>query len=162
MVYVGGFSKTVTPSLRCGYVVAERDVLRELARAKMAVGLTSSETIERIVDKVLLEGRYAHHVEFVNERLKAAHATLEDRLDALGLEPFCRPRAGLFMWVRLPVEAARAGAIATAALADGIWLAPGSYFRTDDAASAWFRFNAPYSLNDALWRFIERVGHHTP
>ncbi|WP_322042131.1 PLP-dependent aminotransferase family protein [Paraburkholderia sp. J67] len=158
VLYVSGFSKTVTPSLRCGYVVAERDVLRELARAKMAVGLTSSETIERIVDKVLVEGRYTRHVEIVNEQLKVAHAALEDRIDALGLEPFCRPRAGLFMLVRLPVAAERAGAIATAALRDGIWLAPGSYFRPDDAASAWFRFNAPYSLDDALWRFIERVG----
>jgi DNA-binding transcriptional MocR family regulator len=123
----------------------------------MAVGLTSSETIERIVDKVLVEGRYTRHVEIVNEQLKVAHAALEDRIDALGLEPFCRPRAGLFMLVRLPVEASRAAAIATAALRDGIWLAPGSYFRPDDEASAWVRFNAPYSLDDALWRFIERV-----
>ncbi|MFM0290954.1 aminotransferase-like domain-containing protein [Paraburkholderia megapolitana] len=157
VLYVGGFSKTVTPALRCGYVVAERDVLRELARTKMAVGLTSSEAIERMVDKVLVEGRYARHVEAVNERLKAAHLTVEARLDALGLEVFHRPRAGLFLWVRLPVEAEHAADIATAALADGIWLAPGSYFRPDDAQSAWFRFNAPYSTDDALWRFIERI-----
>ena len=157
VLYVGGFSKTVTPALRCGYVVAERDVLRELARTKMAVGLTSSEAIERMVDKVLVEGRYARHVEAVNERLKAAHLTVEARLDALGLEVFHRPRAGLFLWVRLPVEPERAADVATAALADGIWLAPGSYFRPDDAQSAWFRFNAPYSTDDALWRFIERI-----
>ena len=157
VLYVGGFSKTVTPALRCGYVVAERDVLRELARTKMAVGLTSSEAIERMVDKVLVEGRYARHVEAVNERLKAAHLTVEARLDALGLEVFHRPRAGLFLWVRLPIEPGRAADVATAALADGIWLAPGSYFRPDDAQSAWFRFNAPYSTDDALWRFIERI-----
>ncbi|MEQ5843691.1 PLP-dependent aminotransferase family protein [Paraburkholderia acidicola] len=157
VLYVGGFSKTVTPALRCGYVVAERDVLRELARTKMAVGLTSSEAIERMVDKVLVEGRYARHVEAVNERLKAAHLTVEARLDSLGLEVFHRPRAGLFLWIRLPIEPGRAADIATAALADGIWLAPGSYFRPDDAQSAWFRFNAPYSTDDALWRFIERI-----
>jgi DNA-binding transcriptional MocR family regulator len=158
VLYVGGFSKTVTPGLRCGYVVAERDVLRELARTKMAVGLTSSETIERIVDKVMLEGRYARHVEAVNERLKAAHARVEEYVDALGLELFHRPRAGLFLWARLPIDPARAVEVATAALAHGIWLAPGSYFRPDDAPSAWFRFNAPYSTDDALWRFIERAG----
>ncbi|WP_133646979.1 PLP-dependent aminotransferase family protein [Paraburkholderia flava] len=157
VLYVGGFSKTVTPALRCGYVVAERDVLRELARTKMAVGLTSSETIERIVDKVMLEGRYARHVDAVNERLKAAHLAVEARLDALGLDVFHRPRAGLFLWAKLPVEPERAADIATAALADGIWLAPGSYFRPDDAPSAWFRFNAPYSTDDALWRFIEKI-----
>jgi len=158
VLYLGGFSKTVTPALRCGYVVAETAVLRELARTKMAVGLTSSEAIERIVDKVLIEGRYARHVETVNERLKLAHAALEERFDALGLEMFHRPRGGLFAMARLPIEAGRAGEVTTAALAHGIWLAPGSYFRPDDAPSAWFRFNAPYSTDDALWRFIERVG----
>mgnify|MGYP001553345383 FL=1 len=157
VLYVSGFSKTVTPGLRCGYVVAERDVLRELARTKMAVGLTSSEPIERIVDKVLLEGRHARHVETVNERLKAAHIQVAERIDAAGLELFHRPRAGLFLWARLPVEPARATEIATAALRDGIWLAPGSYFRPDDAPTAWFRFNVPYSTDDALWRFIAGI-----
>ena len=157
VLYVGGFSKTITPGLRCGYVVAERDVLRELARTKMAVGLTSSETIERIVDKVIVEGRYARHVEFVNERLKEAHATVEARIDELGLEVFHRPRAGLFLWARLPVDAAQAANVATAALKDGIWLAPGSYFRPDDAPSEWFRLNVPYSVDEALWRFVGRV-----
>ena len=47
VLYVGGFTKTITPAMRCGYVVAERDVLRELARTKMAVGLTSSAATER-------------------------------------------------------------------------------------------------------------------
>ncbi|PPK43635.1 GntR family transcriptional regulator [Trinickia symbiotica] len=156
-LYIGGFSKTVTPALRCGYVVGQRDVLRELARIKMAVGLTSSETIERIVDKVLVEGHYARHVERVDERLKEAHAAVEASMDELGLEIFHRPRAGLFLWARLPIEDERAAEVATEALGDGIWLAPGSYFRPDDAASAWFRFNVPYSNDERLWRFLRRV-----
>lgn len=156
-LYVGGFSKTITPALRCGYVVGQRDVLRELARIKMAVGLTSSEAVERIVDKVIVEGHYARHVERVDERLKEAHAAVEAHLDELGFEMFHRPRAGLFLWAKLPVEPERAADVATAALADGIWLAPGSYFRTDEAPSAWFRFNVPYSTDERLWRFLRRV-----
>lgn len=156
-LYIGGFSKTITPALRCGYVVGQRDVLRELARCKMAVGLTSSEAIERIVDKVLVEGHYARHVERIDERLKQAHAAVEAQFDELGLEVFHRPRAGLFLWARLPVEPERASEIATAALDDGIWLAPGSYFRPDDAPSAWFRFNVPYSTDERLWRFLQRA-----
>jgi DNA-binding transcriptional MocR family regulator len=156
VLYVGGFSKTITPGLRCGYVVAERDVLRELARTKMAVGLTSSAATERIVEKVLTEGRYARHVESVTEKLKDAHVQVEDRMDALGVELFHRPRAGLFVWARLPVEPEQASELATQALEDGIWLAPGSYFRPNDAASNWFRFNVPYSTDDALWGFIEK------
>ncbi|WP_250466642.1 PLP-dependent aminotransferase family protein [Caballeronia sp. GAFFF2] len=155
VLYVGGFAKTITPSLRCGYVVAEREVLRELARTKMAVGLTSSETTERIVEKVLTEGRYARHVEFVVEKLKDAHALVEERMDALGIALFRRPRAGLFVWGELPIDPADSGDIATRALSHGIWLAPGSYFRPGDAESASFRFNVPYSMDDSLWSFLE-------
>jgi DNA-binding transcriptional MocR family regulator len=156
VVYVGGFAKTITPALRCGYVVAERDVLRELARTKMAVGLTSSATTERIVEKVLTEGRYARHVEHVVDKLKDAHAVVEERMDSVGLELFHRPRAGLFVWARLAPDPRQAPEIATRALADGIWLAPGSYFRPNDAASGWFRFNVPYSTDDALWSFVAK------
>jgi DNA-binding transcriptional MocR family regulator len=155
VLYVGGFAKTITPALRCGYVVAERDVLRELARTKMAVGLTSSEATERIVEKVLTEGRYARHVDVVIEKLKDAHTRVEERMDALGIEMFRRPRAGLFVWGALPINPQHASDVATRALAHGIWLAPGSYFRPDDAPSASFRFNVPYSAGDALWTFLE-------
>lgn len=156
-LYIGGFSKTITPALRCGYVAGQRDVLRELARTKMAVGLTSSEAIERIVDKVIVEGHYARHVERLDERLRHAHAVVEAQLDALGFEVFHRPRAGLFLWARLPVAPERAAAVATAALGDGIWLAPGSYFRPHDEPSAWLRLNVPYSTDERLWQFLRRV-----
>ncbi|MGI4862020.1 MAG: PLP-dependent aminotransferase family protein [Janthinobacterium lividum] len=158
VVYVGGFAKSITPALRCGYVVAEAAVLRELARTKMAVGLTSSEVGERIVEKVIAEGRYARHLDDITERLRQDHARVEERMDAHGIALFHRPRAGLFLWGRLPIDAGAAMATATRALRDGIWLAPGSYFRPDDAASAWFRFNVPHSLDDALWRFIKQLG----
>ncbi|MGI4859740.1 MAG: PLP-dependent aminotransferase family protein [Janthinobacterium lividum] len=158
VVYVGGFAKSITPALRCGYVVAEQAVLRELARTKMAVGLTSSEVGERLVEKVMAEGRYARHLDDVTERLRQDHARVEERMDAHGIELFHRPRAGLFVWGRLPIDAGAAAATATRALRDGIWLAPGSYFRPEDAPSAWFRFNVPYSLDDALWRFIGQLG----
>jgi DNA-binding transcriptional MocR family regulator len=95
-------------------------------------------------------------VEGVIEKLKDAHAQMEERMDVLGLELFHRPRAGLFVWARLGVGTERVGEITTRALADGIWLAPGSYFRPDDATTEWFRFNAPYSTDDALWNFIEK------
>jgi DNA-binding transcriptional MocR family regulator len=156
VLYVGGFAKTITPSLRCGYVVAEREVLRELARTKMAVGLTSSEATERVVEKVLTEGRYARHVEVVVEKLKDAHALVEERMDDLGIEIFRRPRAGVFVWGALPIDPDDASEVATRALEHGIWLAPGSYFRPGDAPSAWFRFNVPYSCDDALWAFLRR------
>ncbi len=155
VLYVGGFAKTITPALRCGYVVAEPDVLRELARTKMAVGLTSSEAKKRIVEKVMTEGRYARHVEVVVERLKDAHALVEECMDALGIELFRRPRAGFFVLGVLPIDPADASEVATRARARHLARAR-SYFCPDDAPSAGFRFNMPHSIDDALWDFLRK------
>ena len=158
VLYVGGFAKTITPALRCGYVVAERDVLRELARTKMAVGLTSSEATERIVEKVLTEGRYARHVEFV---VREAEGRACARRGADGCARARAVPSAARGAVRVGRVADRAGSRRAksrrARLQHGIWLAPGSYFRPDDAASACFRFNVPYSVDDALWTFLERT-----
>lgn len=158
VIYVSGFSKTVTPNLRVGYLAAERGVLAELARTKMAVGLTSSEVAERLVANVLIEGHYERHLELVRDKLKEAHRRVVEQMQQAGLPLFHTPHSGLFLWVQLPVAAAHSHALATEALAQGIWLAPGSYFRPQEQPSAWFRFNAATSHAPELWAFLRGLG----
>ena len=158
VIYISGFSKTIAPTLRVGYVAAHRDVLADLARTKMAVGLTSSLVTERIVSNVLSEGHYERHLVFLKEKLRTAHASVVARMQSLGMEIFDQPAAGLFLWARLPIEAERSASVATQALKRGIWLAPGSYFRPGEQPSSWFRFNVANSENDVLWDFIRTLG----
>ena len=161
VIYVSGFSKTITPAVRAGYIAAERALLAQLARTKMAVGLTSSEVTERTVANVLIEGHYERHVALVRERLAAAHERVILSMREAGLDVFHTPGAGLFLWAKAPVAPEAAPAVATAALAQGIWLAPGSYFRADEAPSAWFRFNVPASDVPRLWEFMRALRART-
>ncbi len=177
VIYVGGYSKSISPSMRVGYVAAQRDLVRDLVRTKMAVGLTSSELIERVVHHVVREGQYRAHTERVRERLMLAHGQVTARMQDLGMQVLAQPQAGLFLWARPALvrgtdaggatarnAAADAGAqsganrLAEAALRDGIWLAPGSYFDADEADVPWLRFNVAYSQAGALWRFLEQAG----
>ncbi len=154
VIYISGFSKTITPTLRVGYVAAHAEILTDLARTKMAVGLTSSEITERVVANILLDGHYDRHVELLSKKLKASHAQVAQNMRSAGMEIFHEPGAGLFIWARLPIEASQSIDVATKALARGIWLAPGSYFRPGDLASNWFRFNVGSSDNEVLWEFV--------
>jgi len=156
VIYVSGFSKTITPILRVGYIAAERGLLEELARTKMAVGLTSSEVNERLVYNVLIEGHYDRHVELVREKLKDKHRRVVEHMLQAGLSVFHAPQAGLFLWAKLP-GALDSHEVATQALAQGIWLAPGSYFRPLDQTCPWFRFNAATSDVPALWEFMHSL-----
>ncbi len=154
VIYISGFSKTITPTLRVGYVAAHAEMLTDLARTKMAVGLTSSEVSERVVANILIDGHYEKHVEQLTKKLKASHTQVAQSMRAAGMEIFHEPGAGLFIWARLPIDPAQSIHVATEALDRGIWLAPGSYFRPGDQASNWFRFNVGSSDNQVLWEFV--------
>ncbi len=154
VIYISGFSKTITPTLRVGYVAAHQEILTDLARTKMAVGLTSSEVTERVVANILIDGHYDKHVELLTRKLKASHTQVVQNMRSVGMEIFHEPGAGLFIWARLPIEASQSISVATQALQRGIWLAPGSYFRPAEQASNWFRFNVGSSDNAILWEFV--------
>ncbi|HEY0294843.1 MAG TPA: PLP-dependent aminotransferase family protein [Bordetella sp.] len=153
VVYLGGYSKVISPSVRVGYIVAHRDLMRDIARTKMAVGLTSPEIMERVVHQIIREGRYRGHILRTRERLAQAHAEVEARMDESGLEIAARPQAGLFLWAK-PSGMQGANALAQRALEDGIWLAPGSYFDVGEADVPWVRFNVAYSTGAELWKFL--------
>ncbi|MBO9356452.1 aminotransferase class I/II-fold pyridoxal phosphate-dependent enzyme [Bordetella petrii] len=157
VVYLGGYSKVISPSVRVGYVVAHRDLMRDIARTKMAVGLTSPEIMERVVHQVIREGRYRAHIVRTRERLAQAHAQVCQHLDELDMPVWTRPQAGLFLWASLPARAGGANGLAELALQDGVWLAPGSYFDPGEADTPWIRFNVAYSQGPELWRFLRGV-----
>lgn len=154
VIYISGFSKTITPTLRVGYVAAHEEILTDLARTKMAVGLTSSEITERVVANILIDGHYEKHVELLARKLKTSHMQVAQSMRSAGIEIFHEPGAGLFIWARLPIDPAQSIQVATQALQRGIWLAPGSYFRPGDQPSNWFRFNVGSSDNEVLWDFV--------
>jgi len=159
VIHLGGYSKTISPSMRVGYVVAQRDLVRDLARTKMAVGLTSPELMERIVHRVVRDGYYRPHVERVRERLTLAHGQVTAHMEDLGMEIYAQPRAGLFLWARPAAREAGRGSnrLAELALRDGIWLAPGSFFDVEDRDTPWLRFNVAYAQAPTLWRFLART-----
>ncbi|GLU31592.1 PLP-dependent aminotransferase family protein [Trinickia caryophylli] len=160
VIYLSGFSKTITPAMRVGYIAANRDLVARFALTKMAVGLTSSEVTERAVANVLVDGHYERHTAHIRERLFNAHNRVTEAMAASGLEVFHRPNAGLFLWAKLPIRPEDSIAVASDALSQGIWLAPGSYFRPGERASEWFRFNAATSDVPALWDFMKGLAGH--
>lgn len=160
VVYAGGFSKTVSPSVRVGYLVAQRALVRDLTRTKMAVGLTSPEIMERVVHHVVCEGHHVAHVSRLRSGIEQAHARVAARMLERGFEIFSEPGAGLYLWAR-PGGAWRdrgANQLARCALHEGIWLAPGSYFSVGDEDLPWLRFNVTYSDEAPLWQFLDEVG----
>jgi DNA-binding transcriptional MocR family regulator len=145
VIYVSGFSKTIAPSLRIGYIVCQPALARRLVHTKMIMALTGSEITERLVHITLTEGRHRKHVERLSASLLEAQANLNARLEKVGLTPFAAPRGGMFSWASMDRTDLDTRVIADMALAKGIWLAPGEFFFLSKPDRPWFRFNVAYA-----------------
>lgn len=155
VVYIGSFSKTISPNLRTGYLAARRDLLDALVRLKMISGLTSSEITERVTLGVVTDGRWRKHLKAVRERLAQAHRDAGSRLESRGFELFHQPGAGMYLWARHP-DLPDSAALSREATAEGIMLGPGQLFMVQPRFTGWLRFNVAFSLDERLWRFLDQ------
>lgn len=156
VTYIGSLSKSISPSLRVGFIACNRDLAREFAQKKMLEGLTSCEISEKLASIILTEGRHRLSIERLRGRCEQAQRTVATGLENCGLQLFHRPSAGMFLWARF------AGAIDTAQVAqqaaqEALLLAPGKLFETADQPSPWLRFNVAHSDHAQVYRFLERI-----
>ena len=156
VVQVGSFSKTLSAAARVGYVAVRRDWVEGLVDLKIATSFGSGHMSSALVLNVLKDGSYRKHVEGLRVRLARAMLEVSSRLQELGIQPWLQPRAGLFLWCKLP-PGADATALSQAALAQGIILAPGNVFSPSQSANGFMRFNVAQSLDERLFAFLRQA-----
>ncbi len=154
VVYVGSYSKTISPNIRVGYLVAGRDVLDDLAQLKMVSGLTSSDLTERIAFGALTEGRWRKHLKSLRDRLAEAHGRVAHRLTELGFELFSEPKAGMYLWARHP-DLNDSAELSLQAVGQGMMLGPGHLFLVEPRPTGWLRFNVVFSDDERIVRFLD-------
>jgi len=150
-VYLGGFSKSLAPSLRVGYLLAEPGLVARLTELKMLSGLTTAELGERVVLRVLAEGRYRRHCERVRAKMAAGREASARRLEALGLRLFVPPAEGMFLWVDCACDTNRVAAFGAER---GLLFAPGGLFSPAQSASTWMRVSAASCRDERIWSIL--------
>jgi DNA-binding transcriptional MocR family regulator len=140
VIYVRSFSKTLSGSLRVGFVACTQDTANQLADIKMLTSITTSLFTERLIYLMLVDGHYRKYLSRLHERLGAARLEVVRAFERIGLELFVEPGDGMFVWARFPhIEDSLV--LAEAAQQRGLMLAPGTVFRPHLERSPWMRFN---------------------
>jgi DNA-binding transcriptional MocR family regulator len=155
VVYIGSYSKTISPNIRVGYLVARPDLLDDLAQLKMLSGLTSSDLTERLAFGALSEGRWRKHLKALRERLGEAHQQVAQGLTGLGFELFNEPKAGMYLWARHP-DLIDSAALSQQAAGEGLMLGPGHLFLVEPRPTGWLRFNVAFSTDARVTDFLAR------
>lgn len=156
VIHIGSFSKTVSASVRCGYIAARPDWMESLADLKIATTFGGGRLAAEVVLRALTDSGYRKHMEAVRLRLAEERAKTTARLEALDIEPWLVPQAGMFLWCRLP-QGMDAAVIARSCLEAGVVLAPGNVFSQSQSAGDFLRFNVAQCADDRVFDVLART-----
>ncbi|HMD63935.1 MAG TPA: PLP-dependent aminotransferase family protein [Stellaceae bacterium] len=126
VIHIGSFSKTLAPSLRLGYVVAEPQVMSRIVACKREAD-SGTGALDQMVVAEYFSQNFGGHVGGLTE-------TLHDKLDAMveaverefgtAVEKMWKPKGGIFLWLKLPDRVDVTKLVAPAAKA-GVVFNPG-------------------------------------
>jgi DNA-binding transcriptional MocR family regulator len=156
VIRVSSFSKTLSASMRCGYIACRPDWIRGLADLRMVTGMASSPLNAELVSSMLMDGSYRRHVERIRIRLARQRQIVKTRLAKLGITPFTEPAGGMFLWCQLP-EGCDAADVARRALTENVVIAPGNAFSVGAAATRFVRFNVTQMEGEKVYAVLRRA-----
>jgi DNA-binding transcriptional MocR family regulator len=130
VIYVGTFSKTLSASVRVGYLAASPALAAALCDIKLLTVVATSDHVERFVYGLIARGHYLRHLRRLRGRVEAATTKAIADLGGIGLA-VTKPRdGGFYLWAELPPGTDETELCRQAAR-QGIFLAPGSVFAPD-------------------------------
>ncbi len=157
MIRIGSFSKTLSASIRCGYVAARADWIEALLDLQVATSFGGpSPVAAELITATLTDGSYRKHLDALRRRLAKARREAGERLANVDIQPWLTPRGGFYLWCRLP-DRLDSAELARTALRENLVLAPGNVFSVSQTASEFMRFNVAQMIGPHVFDVLARA-----
>src|SRR3954470_14466963 len=159
VMYLGTFSKILSPGIRLGWVVAPPPVLEKINLGKQAADLCTSTLSQLMVQAYFEQSRWRDYVEALTEVYRARRDTMLDAL-AEHFPPqaeWTRPAGGLFIWATLPDFIDTTDLLARA-LRDNVAFVPGVAAFLDGRGHNSMRLNFSACAEDEIREGVRRLG----
>jgi 2-aminoadipate transaminase len=159
VIYLGTFSKILSPGLRLGWAAAPRPVLEKLNLGKQSADLCSSSLTQLFVSAYFAESDWRGYVEELIGVYRARRDVLLEALEE-HLPPeatWNTPQGGMFVWVTLPDYIDTTDLLARA-LRDNVAFVPGRAAYLDGRGASSMRLNFSGVGEDDLREGVRRIG----
>jgi GntR family transcriptional regulator/MocR family aminotransferase len=84
VIHLGSFSKTISPALRLGFVVAPTTLAARFAEAALCFGSAPGPAVQRAIAQFMREGHYMRHLRRLKRIYSARSAALQTALEQKG------------------------------------------------------------------------------
>ncbi|MGC2037463.1 MAG: PLP-dependent aminotransferase family protein, partial [Paraburkholderia caledonica] len=122
----------------------------------LATSFGNGQLTASVVHRLLVDGTYRRHLESMRAKLADAMGETMRRLNYAGLDVWTQPRAGMFVWARLP-DSLDAADIARHALGADVVFAPGNVFSVSQSATGYLRFNVSQCNRPKVYEALQRA-----
>ena len=143
VVHIGSFSKSLSASLRIGYLACPKALVEPLVRLKLLTSVAVPGFCERFVHTILADGTYLRHARAIQRRLATQQQVAQKALRKRGWRFEVAPAGGMFLWAGHP-DLPDLSAFIARLEEKGILLLPGSAFSVAEDHRAMTRINVAH------------------
>jgi 2-aminoadipate transaminase len=159
VIYLGTFSKILSPGLRLGWTAAPRPVLEKMGLGKGGADLCSSSLSQHFVCAYFAERDWRRYLTTLTELYRRRRDTM---LDALAEHfpaeaTWTRPQGGLFIWATLPDYIDTTDLLARA-LGENVAFVPGRAAYLDGRGGSSMRLNFSGVDEEDIREGVRRIG----
>lgn len=153
VIYLGTFSKTVSPGLRLGWVCCQRKMLRALTAVKQHADVHSSSISQYIMERFMTGGKLESYISAVCQSNRQRRDVMIEAFERCAVSDglrWNRPAGGSYLWCALPGEITATG-LFHAATRNGVAVLPGPLFTlSPHKGEGFIRLNFTYENGDAI------------
>jgi len=159
VVFLGTFSKTFSPGMRIGWVIADTTILQKYNCIKQGSDLQTSTIAQREMDKFLEMYDLDTHIEKIKEVYRNRRDVMIEAIKEHfpGNISYTYPEGGLFTWVVLP-EHINTREVMIKALENKVAFVPGGSFFPNGGNENTFRLNYSNMPEDKIKDGIAILG----
>jgi 2-aminoadipate transaminase len=159
VIYLGTFSKILSPGIRLGWTVAPPPVMEKIVLGKQATDLCTSTLTQYFVREYFAERRWQRYIDDLVEIYRRRRDIM---LEALRTQfpaeaTWTEPEGGLFIWATLP-DYIDTGDLLAKALRTDVAFVPGQAAYIDERGRHSMRLNFSGVGEDEIREGVRRIG----